>query len=207
MVMQYNMGQGRPQPGMTSQLSPLMQQIMQRRRQAMIPPGGGVGVRPPMGADRYNMGLGRPQPGGGGMFGGRPGWQGMPRYGQQSPLSMGQRLVQMSNRLSALGGGAPGNIGAPQPGGGAWGGPVGQMPRPMAEGGTVQQPRMNPQQLLYRLMGGMTPRARANMLPSMRGGMSSIVSGLGMPPEDFWNRAEAATPPTFGQGQQSYGNF
>ena len=67
----------------------------------------------------------------------------------------------------------------------------------------IAPPRKTPQEILYRMLQGLTPRVMANMLPTMKGVTSSIVSGLGKPPEDFWAEVGQGAPPTYGQGAMS----
>ena len=76
-------------------------------------------------------------------------------------------------------------------------------PRPFVDGGVIAPPRKTPQEILYRMLQGLTPRVMANMLPTMKGVTSSIVSGMGKPPEDFWAEVAQGAPPTYGQNAMS----
>lgn len=82
-------------------------------------------------------------------------------------------------------------------------------PRPVAMqgGGIVTAQRRTPQQILFQMLQGLNPRVMANMLPSMKAITGSIVSGLGKPPEDFFEEVRQGAPPTYGSSNVAYGSY
>ena len=68
-------------------------------------------------------------------------------------------------------------------------------PPPMMGAQARPTPTMTPGQLLQRIAGTVgTPRGSANTPLSMHDWWSSIISGLGQPPEDFWQQARNSWP-------------
>ena len=63
--------------------------------------------------------------------------------------------------------------------------------RRYADGGAVS---MAPGQALQQIRMGLRPSTYNQMLPSYKDATASIVSSLGMPPEDFWKQLEAGYP-------------
>ena len=104
----------------------------------------------------------------------------------------------------------PGGPGYPVPtpvgGGQPWGGPVAQsmpaMPTP-----TPIRPQFTQGQLLRNIQMGLTPRKYFGMDPTQRGLLGSIISGLGMSPEEFWWRQERGFPGGIDPSQITSANF
>ena len=172
-----------PMPGPPSQLTPMMQRLLRQRQ------GWGARYR---GWGPGSVGGPTPMP-------------------SPQPLSMAQRLLMRSMQPAspdpyAGSNWEPGGITPAQFAQGQRGLSMMRQPSAFDQGGTAT-PRRSPQEILHQMLLGLTPRRVANMLPTYRDVTSSVVSGLGKPPEDFWSQVGAGAPRPFGSGVQNYGNY
>jgi hypothetical protein len=63
-----------------------------------------------------------------------------------------------------------------------------------------------PGELIRNFMTGLTPQAVANLTPSQIQVISSIVSALGFPPDDFWASVRATFPQGADPSQTLFGS-